>query len=117
MIVLAFIAIILLFIIAVCMITIVLGMDRRPKRDDVSELRVKLAAAQGAVNQLQTCLCLNAGHTPTKVLQTVLGMYGVIVDEDAIPEQIMEAAKGDHVELVILLKMFYGIEIKGVELQ
>ena len=79
--------------------------------------QLSLLKKQGAVNQPQTCLCLNAGHTPTKVLQTVLGMYGVIVGEDAIPEQIMEAAKGDHVELVILLKMFYGIEIKGVELQ
>lgn len=115
MIVLAFIAIILLFIIAVCTIAIVIGMDKRPKKDDVGELRVQLAAAQGAVNQLQTCLCLNAGHSPTKVLQTVLGMYGIIVDEHDIPEQIMEAAKGDHVELAILLKMFYSIEIKGIK--
>lgn len=110
-----FIVIILLAIIAACIVAIVITMDKRPKRDETSELRVQLAAAQGAVSQLQSCLCFNLGNNPTRVLQTVLGMYGVIVDEDAIPEQIMEAAKGDHVELIILLKMFYGIEIKGLK--
>lgn len=109
----------LLGMIFITLASIAYTMDKRPRsRDDVSSLRVQLAAAQGAVNQLQTIMCFNVQTDPAKVLHTVLTMYGVNIEMQHIPEQIMDAAgRGDYEELTILFKIFYGIEIKGVKVQ
>lgn len=117
MIELLFVVVVLLFIIAVCTIAIVIRMDMRPKNDDASGLRVQLAAAQGAVNQLQTRMCYSVNTDPAKLMHTVLTMHGVNIEMKHIPEQIMDAAaKGDYEELAILFKVFYGIEITGVKI-
>lgn len=108
---------ILLVIITACVVSIVVNMDKKHPGTSDADLRVQLAAAQGAVNQLQTRMCYSVNTDPAKLMHTVLTMHGVNIEMKHIPEQIMDAAaNGDYEELAILFKVFYGIEIAGVKI-